>query len=211
MNIDCLAQYASIAKDTVLTIAAVVGAYVALRGLSTWNRQLKGGVEYDLTRRILKCTYRLREAIKDVRSPAIWGHEMPPPPEAEASKMSLEQLRYYGLANAYQKRWDKVADVRTDLQTEMLEAEAIWGRIVYETFEPVFKLEQELFSAIYVYLLTLNPNESDRFGAPYQEIMTKQRDILYHHLSSENPDEYTKDLTCAIEAIESFLKPHLRK
>jgi hypothetical protein len=115
MNIDCIAQYASITKDTVLTIAAMVGAYVALRGLSTWNRQLKGGVEYDLTRRILKCTYRLREAIKSVRNSVMWVSEMPTPPETEASKMSMEQLRQYGLENAYQKRWDKVSEVRTDL------------------------------------------------------------------------------------------------
>jgi hypothetical protein len=52
MNTDCLIQYASIAKDTVITLAAAVGAYVALRGLSTWNRQLKGGVEYDLTKAV---------------------------------------------------------------------------------------------------------------------------------------------------------------
>lgn len=210
MNIDCLAQFALIAKDTVLTIAAVVGAYVALRGLSTWNRQLKGGVEYELTRRILKCTYRLREAIKGVRNPVMWGYEMPTPPEVEASKMSKEQLRYYGLANAYQKRWDKVTEVRTDLQTEMLEAEALWGRIVYEKFEPVFKLQQELFSSVHAYISVCNPNESEQSRAAYQKIMRDKRDILYE-LSSESPDEYAQDITRAIEAIESFLKPHLRK
>jgi hypothetical protein len=210
MNIDYLAQYTSIAKDTVLTIAAMVGAYVALRGLSTWNRQLKGGVEYDLTRRILKCTYRLREAIKAVRNPVIWRNEMPTPQGTEASKMSKEQLRHYGLTNAYQKRWDKVTEIRTDLQTEMLEAEAIWGRIVCEKFEPVFKLQQELFSSVYAHVSACNPDESEQSRAAYQEIKQKQRDILYD-LSSESPDGYTQDVTRAIEAIESFLKPHLRK
>jgi hypothetical protein len=210
MTIDCLVQYTSIAKDTVLTIAAVVGAYVALRGLSTWNRQLKGGVEYDLTRRILKCTYRLREAIKGVRNPVIWANEMPTPPDTEASKMSKELQRHYGLANAYQKRWDKVTEVRTDLQTEMLEAEAIWGRIVYEKFEPLFKLQQELFSFVYINVSARDPDKPEQSRAAYQEIMQKKRDILYD-LSSETPDEYTQDVTRAVEAIESFLKPHLRK
>ncbi|MFD2273256.1 hypothetical protein ACFS07_25195 [Undibacterium arcticum] len=126
-------------------LAAVVGAYVALRGLSTWNRQLKGGVEYDLTRRILKCTFRLREAIKGVRNPVIWGNEMPSPRENDAQRLTKEQLRHYGTANAYQKRWDKVTDVRSDLQTELLEAEVIWGRIIHEKFDPLFKLQNELF------------------------------------------------------------------
>lgn len=210
MTIDNLAQYISIAKDTVITIAAAVGAYVALRGLSTWNRQLKGGVEYELTRRILKCTYRLREAIKGVRNPVMWANEMPTPPESEASKMSYEQLRHYGSANAYQKRWDKVTEVRMDLQTELLEAEAIWGKTIYEKFEPVFKLQQELLSSVHTYVSACNPSESEQSRAAYQEIMRKQRDILYD-VSSESPDEYTQDVTRAIEAIESFLKPHLRK
>ncbi|MFA7350636.1 MAG: hypothetical protein WC009_07730 [Methylotenera sp.] len=210
MNIDCLAQFISITKDTALTVAAVVGGYVALKGLSTWNRQLKGGVEYDLTRRILKCAYRLREAIKGVRNPVMWGNEMPTPPESEASKMSKEQVKHYGLANAYQKRWDKVTEVRTDLQTEMLEAEAIWGRVIYEKFEPIFKLQQELFSSVHAYVSVCNPNESEQSRAAYQGIMKKQRDILYD-LTSENPDEFTQDINRAIEEIESFLKPHLRK
>lgn len=210
MTIDCFAQYTSIAKDTVLTLAAVVGAYVALRGLSTWNRQLRGGVEYDLTRRLLKCTYRLREAIKGVRNPVMWANEMPIPPEAEASKMSKDQLRHYGRATAYQKRWDKVTEVRTDLQTEILEAEAIWGRIVYEKFDPVFKLQQELFSSVHAYVSACDPDESEHSRAVYQEIMQKNRRILYES-SSETPDEYTQDVTRAIEAIEIFLKPHLRK
>lgn len=210
MTIDCLAQYTSIAKDTVLTLAAVVGAYVALRGLSTWNRQLRGGVEYDLTRRLLKCTYRLREAIKGVRNPVMWPNEMQTPAETEASKMSREKLRHYGIATAYQKRWDKVAEARTDLQTEMLEAEAIWGRTVYEKFDPVFKLQQELFSSVHAYVSACNPDESKDSRAVFQVIMQKNRQIL-NDLSSEMPDEYTQDVTHAVEAIETFLKPHLRK
>lgn len=211
MNIDCLAQYISISKDIVLTVAAIVGAYVAIRGLSTWNRQLKGGVEYDLTRRILKCTYKLREAIKGVRNPIIMRDEMPTPPEAEASKMSFEQLRHYGLIHAYQKRWDKVTEAQNDLHTEILEAETIWGRIVYEKFEPLFKLQQELLSVVHAYLRSGNPNELEQSRAAYEKIMQKQRDILYDNLSPEDLDIYMQDITHIIKEIETFLKPHLRK
>jgi hypothetical protein len=62
-------------KDVVVAIAAFVGMIVALTGLNTWNRQLKGEVEYELTRRLLKCTYRLREAIQGVRHPMIFADE----------------------------------------------------------------------------------------------------------------------------------------
>jgi hypothetical protein len=92
----------------------------------------------------------------------------------------------------------------------MLEAEVIWGRIIYEKFDPVFKLQQELFSSVHAYVSACNPNESEQSRAAYQEIMRKQRDIL-DDMSSVSPDEFTQDITRAIEEIESFLKPHLRK
>jgi len=210
VNTALLVQYTSVAKDTVVMLAAVVGAYVALRGLSTWNRQLKGGVEYDLTRRILKCTFRLREALKGVRNPVMLAYEMPLPPESESKNMSRQQLRHYGSANAYQKRWDRVTDVRTDLQTELLEAEAVWGRVIHEKFEPLFKLQQELFVSVHAYVSACNPNESEQSRAIYEGVIRKRKNILYDH-SSENPDDFTIDVSNAIGVIESFLQQHLRK
>ena len=108
MPVTCVIEAIAITKDVVLTIAAAAGMYVAIRGLSTWNRQLKGGVEYELTRRLLRCTYRLREAIKSVRNPVMWSNEQPSPPDDEAKTMTQDQQRYYGLSKAYQNRWDKV-------------------------------------------------------------------------------------------------------
>lgn len=206
----CIAEYIAIAKDIVLTFAAVIGAYVALRGLSTWNRQLKGGVEYELTRRLLKQTYRLREAIKGVRNPVMWGGEMPSPSEEEVKEMSREQLRYYGLSNAYQKRWDKVTEVRADLQTELLEAEVLWGQEIHNRFEPIFKLQHELYVAVHFYLTSCNPDAPEHTRDSREKAMRKNRDILYE-ISGETEDDFTNDITKAIKSIEAFLKPHLRK
>ena len=210
MSITCIAEYFTFAKDVVIATAAAIGAFVAFRGLSTWNRQLKGGVEYDLARRILKCTYRMREAIKGVRNPVMWGNEMPTPEESKAAVMTGAQLRHYGKANAYQKRLDVVAEKLSDLQTEILEAEAIWGRIIYEEFEPLFKLQRELQSSVYAYVSGSNPNEPEHMRAAFREMQRNQRDILYD-LSNSTPDEYSLNISLAIENIESFLKTHLRK
>lgn len=203
-------EIATLTKDIVLTIAAIIGAYVALRGLNTWNRQLKGGVEYDLTRRLLKATYRLREAIKGVRHPVMWGNEQPLPPEDEAQGMNRDQKRYYGLSMAYQKRWDKVSEVRNELQTDLLEAEVLWGGIIYEKFEPLFRLQQELFADVHSYLVACNPSETAESRHAMGEIRRKRREVLYDYLGVE-PDMFASDVANAIKGIESFLKPHLRK
>ncbi|OFJ48101.1 hypothetical protein BA896_003025 [Janthinobacterium lividum] len=140
----------------------------------------------------------------------MWGDERPVPSELEAARMSKDQIRHYGLGGAYQKRWNKVTKIRTELQTELLEAEAIWGRTVYEKFEPVFKLQQELFSSVQIFLLACDPNESKQARDANQDIFTKGRDILYNR-SLEKPDPFTKDITNAIKTIEDFLRPHLKK
>jgi hypothetical protein len=184
--------------------------YVAVRGLNTWNRQLKGGVEYDLTRRILKCTYRLREAIKAVRNPIMWANEQPSPPEEKAEGMSKDQLRYYGLSEAYQARWNGVFSVRSDLHTELLEAEVLWGRDIHTKFDPLFKLQQELYADIRSYLAVCNPDSTQEARQATANIRRKRREVLYDE-SGDAEDDFSKEVAAAISTIETHLKPHLRK
>lgn len=205
-----IAEVITVTKDAVLTIGAIVGSYVALRGLNTWNRQLKGGVEYDLTRRLLRCTYKLREAMKGVRNPIMFGGEIPSPPEEEGKKMSAEERRYYGMSQAYQLRWDKVSEVRNEHQTELLEGEVIWGKVIHEKFEPLFALQRELFSDVHSYLVVCNPSEHEDSRRAMSEIRRKRREVLYSGLGEE-PDPFSEDVEKAITNIETFLKPHLRK
>jgi len=203
-------QIASAAKDIVLGVAAAVGAVVAVRGLSTWNRQLKGGAEYELARRLLKITYRLRDAIKSVRHPVMWAAEMPAPPEGEIEKMSREERSYYGSSRAYQARWQKVAEVRTDLQTELLEAEVLWGSDLGKRFEALNNLEHELLVAVRSYLTLCDPEASEARKNAVQERQAAARDIMYDELTEEG-DEFTQDTVRAIAPIEEYLKPHLRR
>jgi hypothetical protein len=199
-----------VGKDVLVAVAAVVGAVVAIRGLNTWNRQLKGSAEYDLARRILKVSYRLRDAIKGVRYPAMWGVEMPNPPAEEAKRMSHEETDYYSKSHAYQARWQKVSDVRTDLQAELLEAQVLWSGELNKLFEALFKLEHELFVAVQNYLSLCNPKGSEAMKTAIEKRDLNARDILYDSLE-EGGDEFTKAVTRAIAPIEEYLKPHLRR
>jgi len=51
-------------KNLILSGAAITGAVVAIKGLSTWQRQLEGQSEYDLSRRILVslCKFVIKES-----------------------------------------------------------------------------------------------------------------------------------------------------
>lgn len=107
-------KYISISKDITLAIAAIVGSYVGVNGLKTWERQLKGNAEYDLARRLLKRTYQWRDAVQQVRNPLGIG----------GAEASIE----------YQKRWDEVRNAKNELHIDLIEAEVIWGKICGKNF-----------------------------------------------------------------------------
>ncbi|MCD4813731.1 hypothetical protein K8S19_08585 [bacterium] len=82
-------------KDVILTGAAIA---VAITGLNTWKRQLKGKFEYDLCRRILVTLFKYRDAIDGVRHPFMYASEKPNPPEKETKSMTYEK---FGGSDAY--------------------------------------------------------------------------------------------------------------
>src|SRR3989304_91489 len=68
--------YLTFVKDIVTLISLAVAALVAIKGLQTWRRQLKGTADYDLAKRLLKAAYRLRDALQAVRNPFMSSGEV---------------------------------------------------------------------------------------------------------------------------------------
>jgi len=102
------AIFITIIKDIVLATTAVIASLVAIKGLNTWQRQLKGKSEYELSKSILVTLFHYRDTIDGVRHSVMWVTEMPSPPEEELNDMSFDERSFYGTSKAYQNRWDKV-------------------------------------------------------------------------------------------------------
>ena len=204
----CVAEFVSIAKDVVVGIAALVGAVVAVLGLGTWKRQIKGQSDYDLARRLLVTVFKYRDAVDGVRHPAMWADEMPLPSAEESERMSREQSRFYGVSRAYQSRWEKVQVERASLYADTLVAEALWGDELKRLFKDLYSLEHELLACIRLYLDAINPDIPDDTKDATAEIRKKRRDIMYDDLS-EDGDEYRKQFRSKVEAVEKYLKSKL--
>ncbi len=196
-------------KDFALTGAAISGAVVAIKGLGTWRRQLKGQSEYELSRRILVSLFKYRDAINGVRHPAVFSYELPHPSEDDAKSMSPGDIHYYGISKAYQNRWEKVQDQRTALYADQLEAEAIWGDELNTLFKTIYSLEHELFTRVRHYLVLMDPKADEGRKDAIVRIDQKKRDIMYDELGEE-PDEFKYELLEAIRHVENYLKPKLR-
>lgn len=202
-------EYISSFKDILLAGAAITGAVVAVKGLGTWQRQLHGQADYDLSRRLLVTVFKYRDAIDRVRDRNMYIDEQPSPPEDQIAGMNDEQIRYYGVLNAYQARWVKVKTERAALYADLLESEALWGLSCKVLFQVIFDLEHELFTDIRQYLELTNPQTDQGMKNALEEIRSDYRKIMYDH-SGEEPDEFKQDVQSAIDQIEVYLKPKLR-
>ncbi|MFH0709555.1 MAG: hypothetical protein V2A75_05050 [Pseudomonadota bacterium] len=195
-------------SEIISGIGTVGGLYIAYQGLTTWKKQLKGQVEYELSRRVVASLLKHKDAISAFRYPAMFVYEMPEPPHDEKKCNNDEENRFYGKSKAYEARWEKVQDASTNLKTDLLEAEAIWGEEFIALFKQIFVLEHELFIIARNHLLLINPSTSQETKQAIQEIIRKKRDILYDDLSDDG-DEFKNELNTEIKKVKEYLKPKL--
>lgn len=141
----------------------------------------------------------------------VWAYEMPAPPNEDRETMSEEDVQHYGYATAYQNRWEKVVEARDELQTELFEAEVLWGKEINTRYSACFTLEKELWVYLLTYLESRNPRASPGMQEAKERVLANRRDVLREFSSVDEEDEFSRDVSAAIARIEDFLKPRLRK
>ena len=190
-------------SNLTMAIVAMVALILAILGYGGWKRQLSAKDKHELARRLLKATYRLREAINFVRNPFISISEMPTPPKNHPLASDDERKKFYGIAKAYEKRWEQIMEAKADLSSELLEAEILLGEEVKNKYNMLFEVERKLYIALRRYLDSIDPDK--RYDYKKEENI---EDIIYFQ-GDEDKDEYLKELKNTIKDIEKFLKPHL--
>jgi hypothetical protein len=201
-----LASWVSLVRDALTGCAALVGAVVAVIGLNAWHRQLKGKTDYELARRLLKAAYKVRDAIRSVRNPAIFeGEARAAQKEVEIDEPALKQNPNAARAfSVYQFRWKRLAEAMAELDAESFEAEISWGEGIKVKIREVRKLVHEL-------RLAINSHIDAAAGMGRQPIASTEshRATLYDTCDLENPDVFTCRVQAAVSAIEDSLRPHL--
>lgn len=183
-------------KDVLTTLAAITAACVAVKGLSTWRRQLQGNAEYEQARRLLRATYEIREAVRYFRNPFMSSQEQAAALDEEGiapQNASTQESR----AAAYQVRWKRVAAAHVTFSAELLEAEALWGEKITQASNTLLDLIRDLNVAIRQWLSgrDLGP---ERFDYIYDAVF-----------DGRDESEFTTNLNSAIADMETELRPHL--
>ena len=201
-----MAEAIAIAKDVILSIAAIIAAYVGIRGLDTWRRQLRGNTEYQLAKSLLTSVYELREAIAGVRNPFMQYSREPDLPADKLKDLSQREREWHALAQAYQRRWEPVPTAKAKLDANLLEAEVVWGAAIRTKVQPLNQLIGELLFALQDHLEARNPNIP--YESPGRELVKKRHETLY---GIGDADAFKQRLEEVILNIESELRPHIEQ
>lgn len=177
----------------ITSISAVIVAGVAVFGLVGWRRQMMGKTNYEIARKYLKASLKLRDAVKFVRNPFIPLGEMQSALEANGFKAEEYSDNQKMNRSVYSTRWNKVREAWTNLEAELLEAEVSWGPGARKAQISLDSLVRELYAELSMYLEGHSRASTDS--------------IIYN---IGDTDEFSKKIDAAIKEIETFLRPHLK-
>ena len=201
-----LIDFVPIGKDIAVALAAITGGFVGIRGLATWQRQLSGNTEYRLAKDILACVYDIRDTIDTIRNPLVSYPQELDLPQEKLQTFATRQREWQALAQAYERRWRSLQAIVARLETNLIEAEVVWGNRTVDKACVLSSLISDLHCAMHLYLEAKNPIERDETAAELFD--AKQRSILY---GVPKGDEFKDLVNQAIRAIEQQLKPHMER
>lgn len=195
-------------REVVVTAAAVTGAIIAVLGLKTWQKQLRGRTEYDLARRMLRAALEVRDGIRGVRSPFISPAEMEAALRSSGlgdEEIKKQMLQPESTIAVYNVRWKRVADAVSSLQVETLEGEVLWGDVVKDRLKPLYDAVASLRVMLNRYFRAEAGHRQPLTGVKLQEV----NDIMYETSDDPQEDKFTRRVHDGIAQLESFLKPKL--
>jgi hypothetical protein len=199
-------EIVTLIKDLALSGAAIVTATVAIRGLKSWNRELKGKAAFEVARALARSTYKLRDAIKGCRSPVVIAAEFPDGFDAGRGKRAGPEVAE-AYAHVYNNRFGQVWGALQEFDTNTLEAEALWGNDVRANTDALRHCVVELRTAIDAFI-----GDKESGGRDFSQdakFAIGVRSTVSNYSGDEN--ELTKKVVAAIQNIEGVVRPHLKR
>ncbi|MDA8707816.1 hypothetical protein N9M10_00425 [Hellea sp.] len=192
-------DWAEIIRNYALAGAATITAWVAVQGLSTWKRQESWTENKQLSKRILTLVYRIREAIRDFRSPFVSASEMEDASEGKINFRNSEDKKLI-IQKAYIKRYARITESFEELYSLELEAKAVWGKTVCDHLKELRRHIIDLKFAIE------ESHVFEAFGALENDERKENRKIIYR---KSIDDEFAIKVDKTISKISEYLFPYL--
>lgn len=124
--------------DFIVKVVPLIAVSVAIFGLNTWRRQIKGTDKYKVASDLLLEVYRVREGIGVVRSSFV---EFRP---TEDETVSKEMNEFFGYVETMERRWKEVSEPVVQLSLLALKAEVHLSKDIKKEIDELMKLVREL-------------------------------------------------------------------
>jgi len=208
MDLKSAATLIGILKDAIVGSAAIVTAAVALWGVNSWTRELRGRTEFDAALALMRAAYKLREELFASRSPLISSAEYPEGSPLREGLRADTNERWKAHAFLFNERTAGVRAALSEFDTRTLESEAILGQAVRDAVEPLRGNAFTLFAAIDAYMGNIASDGEDfkanqEFGRQIRSEVFGTRNAKDNKLSSS--------ILSSVQQLEAFAAPHLRR
>jgi hypothetical protein len=185
--------------DVLSVLGSAATLVLALLGLNTWKKQLKGTSEYALAKKAILHTYELEHAFQAVRNPMIFLDK-----EAVENGRRLEEEQ-----RIYDERMNHLYQHWAILKTTRLECKVIWGQSAFDSFNELESCIGKLKAALWLHFWMKGAYVSP--GATVEEDPARRRenDQLIYDTGDEN--EFTQKIRSGILQVEKFYADKVRE
>lgn len=201
-------EYIPVIKDISYIFAAIATGCVAIKGLQSWSRELKGKADFDVARSLIRSTYKLRDELRCCRSPFIRLDEFPEDYDRNKMTSKIEaEIEADAYSFIYSNRWKPVETALQDFESQALEAEALWGTEFKSKTDALCHCAQDLWVALEADINNKASNGKNFECDPGygKEIRSKIRATRY------DKDCLTSNIDNAINKIETEIRPHFKR
>lgn len=186
-------------KDIVSILGTIGALVLGGMGLTTWRRQLRGAARYEAAKRALLLTYELQDAIRAVRAPMIHLRRE----EVEAGRSLQEEQRIYDeRTSRLQAKW-------AELRTVALETKVLWGSEAESSFGALKECIATLFAEIWLHFWLKGAYAGPGATVDRSPERVTANDKIVYFVSED--DEFSGQVTAAVNRVERFFETRLRK
>jgi hypothetical protein len=199
--------------DVILSFTSIaVVVFLAYEGFGAWKKQQFLIERHNLARDLLKSVHLLRKTIDRVRSPFMSSGEISEGirklDENIINGFDIDQKRDLGEINAYYARWEGVAEIGSEFETQKTEAKIVLGINAEELFKDFMKIINDVKMALQFFGMQTNAlvyGQPKMFSERDMKKFMKQLIQGYSAVDNED-DEIDKRFDETVRTIEKSLE-----
>jgi hypothetical protein len=202
----------SLTKDFFSVIGAVftalgvtIASIVAVIGLATWRKQIRGANDHELSRRMLIELYKFKKAFNHARNPAIYSYEVSE--EGDPVFSTSPTGRFLRQQLGFKRRIENFNKEYSSLSVSMYEAEALWGKDVVHAFRAIELMKDEYEEYVGLKMLTIDPEEPAEDREDHLESFNTRRSVFKSRWGAV--DTFGVELETLLFRLEKLLKAKL--